>query len=60
MEVSAELISGPESAIYFSRGLDASMVAVRFRIANGGTRPMSLLTDKIRLNVPSPALRQLP
>jgi len=55
MEVSAELISGPETALYFSQGLDASMVAARFRIANGGTRPMSLLTDKIRMRTGSGA-----
>ena len=53
IEVSAELIAGVESALYFSRGLDASTVAARFRIANGGTRPMSLLTDKIRLRTAS-------
>jgi hypothetical protein len=55
MEVSAELISGPETALYFSQGLDASMVAVRFRIANGGTRPVSLLTEKIRMRTASGA-----
>jgi hypothetical protein len=55
LEVSAELISGPETSLYFSQGLDASMVAVRFRIANGGTRPMSLLTDKIRMRTGSSA-----
>jgi hypothetical protein len=56
MEVSAELITGPETAIYFSKGLDASStVAARFRIDNGGTRPMSLLTDNIRMRSPSGA-----
>jgi hypothetical protein len=55
MEVSAELISGPETALYFSQGLAASLVAARFRIANGGTRPMSLVTDKIRLRTSSGA-----
>jgi hypothetical protein len=50
IEVSAELIAGVESALYFSSGLDASsVVAARFRIANGGSRPMSLFTDRIRL-----------
>jgi hypothetical protein len=53
IEVSAELIAGVESALYFARGLDASAVAARFRIANGGTRPMSLVTDKIRLRTRS-------
>jgi hypothetical protein len=55
IEVKAELITGPETVIYFSRGLDASLVAVRFRIANGGTRPMSLPTDKIRMRTSSGA-----
>ncbi len=56
MEVSAELITGPESALYFSSGLGASStVAVRFRIANGGSRPLRLLTQNIRLRTPSGA-----
>jgi len=53
IEVRAELITGPETAIYFSRGLDPSMVAARFRIANGGTRPMSLSAEKIRMQTSS-------
>jgi hypothetical protein len=58
MEVSAELIAGPESALYFSSGLGASStVAARFRIANGGSRPMRLLTQNIRLRTPSGAWR---
>jgi hypothetical protein len=56
MEVSAELITGPESALYFSSGLGASStVAARFRIANGGSRPLRLLTQNIRLRTPSGA-----
>jgi hypothetical protein len=54
MEVSAELIAGVESALYFSGGLDASsLVAARFRIGNGGTRPVGLATDKIRMRTGS-------
>jgi hypothetical protein len=53
IEASAELIAGVESALYFSSGLDASVVAARFRIGNGGTRPVSLLTEKIRLRTAS-------
>ena len=49
MEVSAEVIAGAESAIYFSRALDPSSIAARFRIANGGDRPVRLLTQNIRL-----------
>jgi hypothetical protein len=57
MEVSAELITGPETAIYFSKALDASLtVAARFRIENGGSRPISLLTDNIRMRSPSGAM----
>ena len=55
LEVSAELISSPETSLYFSQGLDTSVVAARFRIANGGTRPMSLQTDKIRMRTGSGA-----
>jgi len=50
MEVSAELISGPESALYFRTSLaGSSTLAVHFRVANGGDRPMSLDTRNIRL-----------
>jgi hypothetical protein len=54
IEVSAELITGPESALYFPSGLGASStVAARFRIANGGSRPVRLLTQNIQLGTPS-------
>jgi hypothetical protein len=56
LEVSAELISGPESALYFRTSLaGSSTVAVRFRIANGGDRAMSLDTRSIRLRTSSGA-----
>ncbi|HSD09793.1 MAG TPA: hypothetical protein VLF14_02345, partial [Candidatus Binatia bacterium] len=54
MEVSAELITGPESALYFRTGLGASSAA-RFRIANGGSRAMRLVTRNIRLRTSSGA-----
>jgi hypothetical protein len=58
IEVSAELIGGTESALYFPSGLaGSSMTAVHFRIANGGDRPVRLLTQKIRLRTPSGAWR---
>jgi hypothetical protein len=53
LEARAELIAGPESALYFSRRLDDSTVAVLFRIANGGDRPMRLNAEKIRLRASS-------
>jgi hypothetical protein len=53
LEVKAELIVGPESALYFSRRLDDSTVATLFRIANGGERPMRLIAEKIRLRASS-------
>lgn len=54
IEVSAELITGPESALYFSSGLGASSTAaVHFRIANGSPRPMRFLTQNARLRTPS-------
>ena len=55
IEVRAELIAGPETAIYFSRGLDPSVVAARFRIANGGPRPMGLSAERIRMEASSGA-----
>jgi hypothetical protein len=56
MEVSAELITGPESALYFPSGLGgSSTVAARFRIANGDSRPVRLLTQNIRLRTASGA-----
>ncbi len=54
LEVRAELISGPETALYFRTGLGASStVAARFRIANGGSRAMRLVTRDIRLRTSS-------
>jgi hypothetical protein len=54
IEVSAELITGPESAFYFPSGLGtSSTVAARFRIANGGSRPVRLLTQNIQLRTPA-------
>jgi hypothetical protein len=53
MEVSADLITGPEIALYFPRGLGGSAVAARFRIANGGSRPVRLLTQNIQLRTSS-------
>jgi len=54
MEVSAELITGPESALYFPSGLGASSTVVaHFRIANGGSRPVRFLTQNIQLRTPS-------
>ncbi len=54
VEISAELISGPESALYFPSGLvGSSTVAVRFRIGNGSGRILELLTKNIRLRTRS-------
>ena len=60
LEVRAELIAGPESALYFSRRLDDSSVALLFRIANGGDRPMRLIADKIRLRAASSSATAAP
>ncbi len=50
IEVRAEVIAAPESALYFSSGLGGfSVTAARFHIANGGSRPMRLPTQNIRL-----------
>jgi hypothetical protein len=56
MEASAELITAPETALYFRTGLGASStIAARFRIANGGSRAMRLDTQSIRLRTASGA-----
>jgi hypothetical protein len=58
IEVSAELIAGPESALYFSSSLaGSSTVAVRFRIANGGERALRLPAQDIRLRASSGKLQ---
>jgi hypothetical protein len=53
MEVSAELVTSAETGIYFSHALDPSSVAARFRIGNGGERPVRLLTRNITVHAAS-------
>jgi len=56
MEVSVELISGPESALHFSQSLEGtSLTAVRIRVANGEARPVRLVAANIRLRAASRA-----
>jgi hypothetical protein len=57
MEVEVELIAGPESPLYFSSSLDgSSTTAARFRVANGGARPVKLVAANVRLRAASGAL----
>lgn len=60
LQVSVDLITGPESALYFPGGLESSsLVAARFHVANGGSRAAKLVTESIRLRATSGA-RQPP
>ncbi|MBI2962944.1 MAG: hypothetical protein HYY35_04255 [Deltaproteobacteria bacterium] len=54
LEAGVELIAGVEGTLYFPSGL-SSTVALRVRLANGGSRPMRLLTSNVRLRTSSGA-----
>lgn len=57
LEVSAELVRGPEGKLYFQSGLSSfAMAAVRLRVANGGMRPVRLLWQGIQLRTASGTL----